>query len=349
MRNKIEQDNKSASESEELFQTHIGGSALIEGVMMRGKYNWAVAVRTPSGEIHSEEHDLPLRDKNSWKAWPCVRGWFALIDSIKLSSKALDISAEHAFPEEEQEQENSSSTLGKAAEIAIFIVALIVALIVFNIFPSWLANIIVGDYASSPFWWNTVQNVLQIILFLLYVLAIARIPDIKRLFAYHGAEHKTIHCFEHGKDLTPENAQQFSRFHVRCGTAFIVMTTILSILIFTVLPLDELLELSGLENENLRLALVIVMRLALIPVVTGITYEFTVVWAGKRSNNPLVKALIAPGLAMQAVTTSKPDEGMLECAIEAMNLVIAREKSHADDEVELEVEQPEFSQAEGAV
>ena len=311
----------------ELFKTHIGGQALIEGIMMRGKHNWAVAVRKPDGTIHSEEYELEKTPEGSPKKWPIFRGWFALVGSFKLGMKALDISTLHAYPEEAAEQESSGSGMGtKLAQIAGIVLGVVVALVVFNIFPSWLANVAVGDYSSAPLAWNTVQNILQLILFVIYVLLIMRMKEIQRMFAYHGAEHKTIHAFEHGMDLTPENAAKFPREHVRCGTAFIVMTTILSILIFTVLPLDRLLDGSGIEDPNARLALVIAMRLALIPLVTGLTYEFTVVWAGRNPDNPLVRALIWPGVAMQRLTTKEPDEGMLEVAIEATKLVIAREE-----------------------
>ncbi len=320
----------------ELFKTHIGGAALVEGVMMRGKYNWALAVRTPTGEIYTEEHELEPKDPSSIKAKPFIRGWFALIDAIKLNNKAMNIAIEHAYPEEDvsvADDAADTETVTKPQDlksrigtIVGTVLAALVAIVVFNVLPSMVANLICGDYSEHPFWWNTVQNILQIALFALYVWLISMHPDMHRLFGYHGAEHQTIHCYEHGLELNPQNAGSFTRLHVRCGTAFIVMTAVLSIIIFTVLPLDRLLDATGLVNEHVRLALIIMIRLLLIPVVTGITYEVTVVWAGKHSTNWLVKALLWPGLMMQYLTTKQASPEMLECAIAAMNLVIDREK-----------------------
>ena len=145
------------------------------------------------------------------------------------------------------------------------------------------------------------------------------------MFSYHGAEHKTIHCYEHGLELTPENARNFPRLHVRCGTAFLIMVMIIAILVYTIIPLNLLIEGWGISGPA-AFALLIVVRIALMPLIAGISYEITVKWAGSHPENPLVRVVLWPGMQMQRLTTNEPDDSMLECAIEAMRLVLDREK-----------------------
>ena len=153
--------------------------------------------------------------------------------------------------------------------------------------------------------------------------------DIKRMFMYHGAEHKTIHCFEHGLELTPENARSFPRLHVRCGTAFLIMVMIIAILVYTAIPLNALISAWGVPDGAPKLLLVIVVRILFLPVIAGISYEITVKWAGSHPDNPLVKVVLWPGMQMQYLTTREPDDDQIECAIAAMKLVLAREEAES--------------------
>lgn len=326
------------AESGELFQTHVGGSALIEGIMMRGKYNWAVAVRQPDNSIYTEEHPLPGADKpKRWKKWPLLRGCIALFESLALSLKAMGIAADHAFDFTEDADKLAEQTCKKnydeggygmnSKEIAVSMIAgLVLGIGGFVALPALLTNLIMGDYALNPLGWNLVDGILRVIIFIAYIWAIGRMKDIKRMFGYHGAEHKCIHCFEHGLELTPENCQKFSVMHVRCGTAFIIMVLLLSIFVFTIFPSALILDSLGLTHKIARLGLIILSRIILLPLVAGLAYEITVKWAGARPDNPLVKVLLWPGMQMQKLTTNAPDYGQLECAIAAMKLVIACEE-----------------------
>ncbi len=359
------------AEDGELFQTHIGGAALLEGIMMRGKYNWAVAVRTPEGEIYTEEHPLPHADKpQAWKKWPLVRGSIALFESLALSMKAMEISAEHAFDfEEDERQQQLKKALKKAnreamkkgdtfneaaftrhfneeyqakkasepkkeggkglagAEFGLsMLMGLLLGIVGFVVLPAFFTNLIVGDYADKTFTWNIVDGILRAFIFVFYIWLIGRMPEIKRMFGYHGAEHKTIHCFEHGLELTPENAQKFSTMHVRCGTAFLITTILISIIVFTAVPTHILLEAWAVTNPIARFVIVVLSRIILLPLVAGIAYEVTVKWAGSHPNHPLVKVILWPGMQMQKLTTNTPDTGMLECAIAATKLIIACEE-----------------------
>ena len=155
--------------------------------------------------------------------------------------------------------------------------------------------------------------------------------DIRRMFSYHGAEHKTIHCFEHGESLDPEVAMGFPRLHVRCGTAFIIMVMLIAIFVYTALgqPINALVDLTGVTEGPLRFVLIMLTRIILLPLIAGVSYEVTVKWAGTHPDNKLVRIILWPGMQMQRLTTNPPDEGMIECAIAAMNIVLAREELEA--------------------
>lgn len=375
-------------------KTHIGGQALIEGVMMRGTLNWAVAVRQPDGVIHCEQHELSKKgSRPKWMAWPLVRGCVALVDSLVLGFKALEIAANHAFDDEDQPKEAASQSkdgldgsaslhgdvaLGSSdgsteaspvafsqgggdasakvsapdsasagaapedapgeeaekepffsrAEMTLSIVlGCLLGVGLFVFFPALVSNVLVGDYDTNPLAWNVIDGIARVAIFVFYVWLIGRMKDIKRMFAYHGAEHKTIHCFEHGLELTPENARQFPCLHVRCGTAFLIMVMIIAILVYTIVPLDILIASWGVSDSILKFALVVVVRLLLMPVIAGISYEITVKWAGSHPENPLVKVVLWPGMQMQRLTTKEPDDSQLECAIASMKLVLEREEA----------------------
>lgn len=371
------------------LKTHIGGQALLEGVMMRGKFNWAVAVRQPDNVIHTEEHDLASgKKKNGWLYWPVVRGCRAFVESLVLGYKALSVAVEHAFVdaepalEEPSDSVQTSNAAGAEAasvdaerasaeaqrqrpalnealdssdnanesleepsdsvqssnsepalsgmEMALSMgLGLLLGVVLFVVAPAFITNLIVGEYDSNTLAWNVVDGNLRIAVFVFYIWLIGRMEDIKRMFAYHGAEHKTIHCYEHGLPLTPENARQFPCLHVRCGTAFLIMVMIIAIFIYTVTPLNALIAAWGVPDGAPKLALVILVRILLMPVIAGLAYEVTVRWAGTHPEMPLVKVILWPGLQMQRLTTREPGDAELECAIAAMKLVLEREEAEA--------------------
>ena len=335
------------------IKTHVGGQALIEGVMMRGKYNWAVAVREPDGAIYVEEHDLTSgKDKNGWMYWPLVRGCRALVESLMLGFKALEIAALHAFGDEEGEQKAAAEATDEAIDYEVtltdgsetekeeadfghremvisMVVGLVLGVVLFIVAPAAITNLIVGEYDDHTLAWNIVDGLLRVAVFVFYLWLIGRMAEIKRMFGYHGAEHKTIHCYEHGLPLTPENARSFPRLHVRCGTAFLIMVMIIAILVYTVTPINGLIAAWGVPDGAPKLALVILVRILLMPVIAGISYEITVRWAGSHPENPLVKVVLWPGMQMQYLTTNEPDDGQIECAIAAMQRVLEREEAEA--------------------
>ncbi|MBR2521883.1 MAG: DUF1385 domain-containing protein [Coriobacteriales bacterium] len=334
-----------------LCQTHIGGQALLEGVMMRGKYSWACAIRTPEGDIYTEEHDLKTRqDRHGWLYWPLIRGCRALIESLVLGFKALDIAAEHAYDLEEDEEKPAEPEATEADPVAEFpavteeaeeegesksmkvlmavsmVLGVALGVAIFIMVPALLANLIVGPYENHFILWNIVDGIARVVIFIAYIWAIAFMKDIKRMFAYHGAEHKTIHAFEHGDELTPANAQRYPTLHVRCGTAFVIMVLILAIIIYTFVPIKEICIGLGVTSSVGRYFIIVASRILFLPLIAGIGYEITVKWAGSRPDNKLVKVILWPGLQMQRLTTRQPDDSMLECAIAAMRIVLERER-----------------------
>ena len=321
-------------------KTHVGGQALIEGVMMRGKYNWACAVREPDGNIYTEEHDLASGcPKNSWMNLPLIRGVRAFVESLMLGYKALEVAAMHAYAEEDDEVESSetegageTSEKGESAEFGhtemmiSMVLGLVLGVGLFIVAPAALTNLLVGEYDQHTLAWNVVDGILRVVVFVFYIWLIGRMKDIDRMFRYHGAEHKAIHCYEHGLELTPENARQFPCLHVRCGTAFLIMVMIIAILVYTVIPLNPLISALGVSDGLPKLILVIFVRILFMPIIAGVAYEITVRWAGSRPDNPLVRVVLWPGMQMQRLTTHEPDDRMLECAIAAMKMVLEREK-----------------------
>ena len=419
------------------LKTHVGGQALLEGIMMGGKYNWSVAVREPEGTIYLEEHDLAYgKDKSGWLYWPFIRGCRAFVESLMLGYKALSISAEHAFVEEEEEtpkkptrqeedgfswkrdfgnpdemidglaaqrtlevidgetglpvrfeeeepadtsgdsdipdtqnaptipyvpeapdvrnvpdtpdifdasgtaapeisddrgaeageRPESKPLLGEKEMLFSMVLGLVLGIVLFIVAPATITNFIVGEYDDNTLLWNIVDGLLRIAVFIFYIWLIGRMSDIKRMFGYHGAEHKAIHCYEHGLPMTPENARSFPRLHVRCGTAFLIMVMIIAIFVYTITPINALIDTWGVPDGPVKLALVIVVRILLMPLIAGISYEITVKWAGSHPDNALVKVILWPGMQMQYLTTREPDDEMIECAIAAMQLVLEREE-----------------------
>ncbi|MBO4365777.1 MAG: DUF1385 domain-containing protein [Eggerthellaceae bacterium] len=310
------------------LKTHVGGQALLEGIMMRGKFNWSVAVRQPDGDIYLEEHDLASgRPENSWLRWPVVRGVVAFVESLMLGYKALEIAALHAFDDSEEPEDGEEGVEFGQKEMTIsMVIGLVLGVVLFVVAPALITNLIVGEYDRATLTWNLVDGLLRVAVFVFYIWLIGRMSDIKRMFGYHGAEHKTIHCYEHGLPLTPENARSFPRLHVRCGTAFLIMVMIIAIIIYTITPLGVLISAWGVPDGAPKLILVIIVRILLMPLIAGISYEITVKWAGSHPENPLVKVVLWPGMQMQYLTTREPDESQIECAIAAMQLVLEREQ-----------------------
>jgi len=321
--------------------THLGGQAVIEGVMMRGKYSWAVSARDIQGTIHSQEHDLtPAEDRPTWMKWPVVRGCVALVDSLKLGTKALTISAEMASMEgggdgtDEADESidtgvgstgGGEPTLGRGETAFALVAGFALAIGIFVVAPTLLTNLVVGPITRGQLLWNVVYGAMSLVAFFLYVWLIGFMPDMKRIFAYHGAEHKVISAVEHGAELTPENCMNYPRLHVRCGTSFLLMVAVISIVVFTFVPIRAAVMSLGIENAVLVTLIVMASRILLLPLVAGLAYEVTVKWAGKRPDNPLVKVMLWPGVQMQRLTTAEPTIDMVEVAIASTNLVLERE------------------------
>ena len=306
-----------------ITHTHIGGQALLEGVMMRGKRNWAVAVRTADGEIHVEEHDLPAKAATGWRKKPVLRGVYAMYETLALSMRAFGIAASLAGADEEEQLTSSeigwTMVLGVALAVGVFIVA-----------PALLTNVVAGSSAKvNPLVWNGVDGVIRLVVFFLYIWGIGQVPDIKRVFAYHGAEHKSIHAFEHGIPLEPRYIQRYDTLHMRCGTAFLLMVMVISILVFSLLPGKVILGFWNITDGTWIILFNIVSRILLLPIVAGLAYEVTVKWAGNHSDNAFVKVLLWPGMQMQRLTTREPDDEMVEVAVAALRAVADREERDA--------------------
>ena len=305
--------------------THIGGQAVIEGVMMRGKYNWAVAARDPQGAIHVEEHDLiSAATKNRWMKWPIIRGCVAMVESLALGTKALSVSAKLAGQDEDGEEEFGSGLMAFA-----FIAGAGIAILIFIVLPALATNWVAGSITENPLRWNAVDGVFRALAFFLYVALIGFMPEMKRVFQYHGAEHKVIAALEHGEELTVDNAMKYPNMHVRCGTSFLLMVIVLSIILFSLIPIRTMIGELGIDNKVAVTAIAMLSRIALLPLVAGLAYEVTVKWAGPRAGSPLVKVLLWPGLQMQRLTTADPTPDMIEVAIASTKRIVARENREA--------------------
>lgn len=299
--------------------THIGGQALIEGIMMRGKTAWAVAVRTPDGSIHLEEHDLPAKTRTGWRTWPVARGVWAMYETLALSMKAFGVAASLAGEGEDEQLTPTEIGWTMVLGVALAVVAFIIA-------PALLTNLFTGSSATAnPYVWNIVDGVLRLAVFFAYIWGVGFMPDIRRVFAYHGAEHKSIHAFEHGIPLQPRYIQRYDTLHVRCGTAFLLMVMVVSIAVFSLVPGKVVLGLWGVTSGIAIVAFNIASRIVLLPLVAGLAYEITVKWAGSHSENPFVKVLLWPGMQLQRLTTRQPDDGMVEVAVAALTAVAERD------------------------
>ncbi len=281
-----------------------GGQALIEGVLMRGSNNVAAAMRAPDGEIVVQKETLEGIYTSKIKKIPFLRGLIVLWDALGLGTKYLTISANVQSEEEDEKIEGPTLYITLAVSLAIGVGIFFVA-------PAALSQLFENLFNWSNLLSNLIEGLLRLILILGYIYAVGQIPDIKRVFKYHGAEHKTINAFEAGVELTPEKVKEFSTAHTRCGTAFILILVVLSIIVFTVLgPLSIFWRLLS--------------RVLLIPVLAGIAYEY-MRWTANHLKSKCVKILIKPNLALQKLTTSEPDLSMLEVAITAFNTMLKME------------------------
>ncbi len=301
----------------ETKRTSIGGQALIEGIMMKGPYKLATAVRRPDGEIELKSQKISSVFKGKLSKIPLVRGSIMLIDAMVTGIKELMYSAE--FYEDEYEEDKLDKFLKKVfkdkAEKAIIYTSIVLALVfsigIFIIGPSLLTNFLVNKINNSIVL-NLIEGILRVALFILYVVLISKMDDVYRVFQYHGAEHKTIYCYENGEELIVENARKYSTLHPRCGTSFIVNVLIISIIVFSFF---------GWPGPLKR----ILIRLIALPVIAGISYEINR-FIG-RSDSKIARIFAYPGFLIQKITTKEPDDSMLEVAIVALSDVIPENRN----------------------
>lgn len=290
----------------------IGGQAVLEGVMMKNQEKYAVAVRKPNGEIAVElENYQGLLYGSKIKEIPFIRGIFNFIDSLVLGMKCLNYSA--SFYEEDEEEEKLNKAADKVSgghgeklmTTLITVISLVFAIGIFVVLPFYLASLLKG-YLHNESLMAIIEGVLRIIIFLLYVWGISAMQDIKRLYRYHGAEHKCINCIEKGRPLTVHNVMRSSRLHRRCGTSFIFFVLFVSIILFFFIRVDNPVEK-------------VILRILLMPVIAGISYE--IIRLAGRTDNIFIRIISAPGMWIQRMTTKEPDKGMIEVAIAAVEAV----------------------------
>lgn len=281
-----------------------GGMAVIEGVMMRGPQESALAVRKPDGSIELEkEPNSDLGKRYPILKWPLIRGSYVLIDSMAIGIRMLNKSANMSLDEEEEE-------LSPREILLTGLLAFALAVLLFVALPTGIVHF-TRQYLGGVVIQNIVEGIIRIIFFLLYVYAISRMDEIARVFMYHGAEHKLIHTLEAGEELTVENARRHTTLHPRCGTSFLLIVMVISILVFAMLGEGSLFYR-------------VWSRLAVFPVVAGLGYEF-IKFSGKYYQRVWARWLIAPGLALQKLTTREPDDEQLEVALEALKAVLNNE------------------------
>ena len=308
------------SDTQVRFRTSIGGQALMEGILMRGPDKQAVVCRTKDGIVEKTEPIKPFKERCALFGWPIVRGVAVFADSMLKGMRALTYSAS-LLPEDEQEEPTKfdiwldkklgSERAEKAVIALAAVLGVLLAIGLFIFLPTFLIGLIPGlegEFALR----NLLEGLLKLVILLVYLYLCSRMKDMKRLFSYHGAEHKTIFCYEKGLPLTVENVRPQSRFHPRCGTSFLLVVIVLGIFAGLFIQVDSTL---------LRFAL----RLLLLPVIVCAAYELNR-WAGRHDTNIVSRIVTWPGKQLQHLTTNEPDDGMIECAIRALELVIPEEK-----------------------
>jgi uncharacterized protein YqhQ len=288
----------------------IGGQAVLEGVMMRGPSNWAVAVRKPDGQIAEVCRPIESVMKRHWVfRLPVIRGVIALGESLAIGFRALSISAQYAAQEEGEEGEEIQTELSRGALFFAFAVAIAFAVLLFKVTPALITNWLPIETTG---WFVIVEGLIRVTLFVAYLSVISLLPDLRRVFQYHAAEHKAINAYEAGEELEPAIVQRYSLIHPRCGTAFLLWVMVIAIFVFAFFGRPHWYWL-------------IATRILLLPVIAGIAYEL-IRFAGKHTDNRFLMALLAPGLWLQRLTTREPTLDQLEVSIRALRDVLALEK-----------------------
>jgi uncharacterized protein YqhQ len=300
--------------------TTVGGQAVLEGVMMRGPSNWAVAVRKPDGDIAhvNQPIDSPMARHWVWRL-PVIRGVVALGESLAIGFRALAISANYAAQEEGEEGEEVATELTRGQLFFAFAVAIGFAILLFKVGPALLTDWIGIDAT----WFVIVEGLIRVTIFVFYLFLISLFPDLRRVFEYHAAEHKAINAYEAGEELEPETVQRHSLIHPRCGTAFLLWVMVIAIFVFAFFGRPHWYWL-------------IATRILLLPVIAGLAYEL-IRFAGKHQDNRVVMTLLAPGLWLQRLTTRQPSLDQIEVSIRALKEVLALEGSYDPNERKVEV------------
>ncbi len=313
------------SENKQCHITSIGGQAVIEGVMMRGPKEIAVAVRTPEQEIVIDKKPISsLLQKYKFLKFPLIRGVVSFIESLVVGTKALMFSAEFYDIEEEDDKkkkeamteeekaaaEAKESKMKNAAIYGSVAIALVLGIGLFMLLPGVIVDF-VRDFFPNNVLATLVEGIVRILIFLIYIILVSQMQDIRRVFEYHGAEHKTIFCYESGEELTVENARKFSRLHPRCGTSFLLIVMVISIILFSFISVEHVLLRMGL-------------RLLLLPVVAGLSYE--VIKLAGRSKSKVMRLVSLPGMWLQKITTREPDDSQLEVAIASLKAVLTGDR-----------------------
>jgi uncharacterized protein YqhQ len=298
--------------------TPIGGQAVLEGVMMRSPSAWSVAVRKPNGEIAEVNRPVvAFSMRHKWAKIPVLRGIVALGESLTIGFRALAISANYAAQDEDEEVQTE---LTRGQLIFAFAVAIGFAVLLFKVSPALITNLLPIDGTYS---FVIVEGVIRVSLFIVYLLVISMLPDLKRVFQYHAAEHKAINALEDGAELEPETVQKYSLIHVRCGTAFLLYVMVIAIFVFAFFGRPDWFWL-------------IASRILLLPVIAGLAYE-VIRFAGKHPHNPFLRTLLAPGLWLQRLTTREPSLDQIEVSIRALREVLRIEGKMTPEERKVEV------------
>ena len=294
--------------------TSIGGQAIIEGVMMRGPHKIAMAVRKPDGEIIVEEK--PNKSHKIISKIPLVRGVFTFFESMIIGVQALMFSANFydiddgtAKEKEETKDDTKPNEVPTYLMYLSVLFSLVISIGMFILLPNFVSGLIVPNKEGNILLYNVVESVLRISIFVLYLLIVSKMKDIQRVFEYHGAEHKTIFCYENGEELTPANVKKYKRFHPRCGTSFLLFVMLISIIVFSLVG----------RHPNIFINMGI--RILLLPLVAGISYEI-IKFAGRNADKKCISWLNKPGMWLQRLTTREPDESQIEVAIASLKAVI---------------------------
>jgi uncharacterized protein YqhQ len=293
----------------------VGGQAVLEGVMMRGPGNWAVAVRTPSGEIAQVSRSIESQmARHRLLRLPIVRGVMALGESLAIGFRALAISANYAAQEEGDESEEPPTELSRGALIFAFVVAIGFAVALFKVTPGLLTELLP---IKGTGWFVIVEGLIRVSIFVAYLGLISLLPDLRRVFQYHAAEHKAINAYEAGEELEPETVQRYSLIHPRCGTAFMLWVMVLAVFVFAFFGRPHWYWL-------------IAERILLLPVIAGLAYEL-IRFAGKHQGNRVLMTLLAPGMWLQRLTTRQPTLDQLEVSIRALREVLKLEETRTPE------------------